>query len=477
MVKIEKDYLVIAKMFTSGFRDDDDNVPHEIFNYHVNDEGELFIYLPPHGSYPDEYYSHEEKGNKSHTLVKYVLLTSSGSGSRRENKEVLEAEYLIEIDQEVDLFKGVKRLKDTGKCGKDERKKIIEKNEENCKKYTYGGVTVVNLAPYLASEDGTKTNEKCCYLTFKAKKNKIWKLKDTSPNLIVSKKNEDIAEYKPNCLLEIPEIAAHQLKFLEPGEYKELLDKGEWDRVVDVEKEFNKIPSERCDFGLSFLDLIDKRDYELAYSNMLAKYFKSSNLFEKLFDGRKVISINNQKNFNDKIELKDVKKISIERELYAEKNVDTENKYRGFIDLWIETEKYVFIIENKIKSGLNNKKDDNQLDKYRKYALKLIEDKDSSCYKKTIVMFLLQPGNKENKKIVLNEKDSKFVNELYYRDICDILLNPDNKVEDSLDDDLCKHYYDEFVDAIEYQTKDWKEKIDFRLLKAINKHKEKSNKI
>ena len=49
---------------------------------------------------------------------------------------------------------------------------------------------------------------------------------------------------------------------------------------------------------------------------------------------------------------------------------------RQNIDLWIESEKYIIVIENKIKSGINGKvnKDYNQLNKYYDFTMNYIKE-------------------------------------------------------------------------------------------------------
>ena len=65
-------------------------------------------------------------------------------------------------------------------------------------------------------------------------------------------------------------------------------------------------------------------------------------------------------------------------------NGQSEQKKGGRIDLLIETTKAYIVIENKIKSDINRKKDDrddeNQLDRYRNYVNCLNDDKRKQCF-------------------------------------------------------------------------------------------------
>ena len=102
----------------------------------------------------------------------------------------------------------------------------------------------------------------------------------------------------------------------------------------------------------SFLDIIHKENDEIVFSNLFSYYFQYNH---KTF----------QKFCKNLLKIDDMDyKFEIIRES------------RQNIDLWIESEKYIIVIENKIKSGINGKvnKDYNQLNKYYDFTMNYIKE-------------------------------------------------------------------------------------------------------
>lgn len=118
-----------------------------------------------------------------------------------------------------------------------------------------------------------------------------------------------------------------------------------WERDNTTEKIFpegavqNRNPS--------FLEVIRKEDDENIFSNLLAYFFQYSHRsFQRFAEDPKLLNI---------------------PAMSASFAVYRETKYR--VDLWVESEKDIIVIENKIKSGINGVVGDySQLDTYREAA-------------------------------------------------------------------------------------------------------------
>ncbi len=133
--------------------------------------------------------------------------------------------------------------------------------------------------------------------------------------------------------------------------------------------------SKRYASGNSFLSIIKKENDELVNSNLLAYFLENDAKFWCDF----VVKVLN---------ISDKKLISIKPKITRESFYN--------IDLFIETNKYIFVIENKIKSRINSKgrKGYSQLEKYFDKATEY-----SKKNNKEIYFYLLRPDyNNENYK-------------------------------------------------------------------------------
>ena len=136
------------------------------------------------------------------------------------------------------------------------------------------------------------------------------------------------------------------------SQLKKLIDTSElWERENNTERLFpdgsvqNQSPS--------FLEVIRKEDDENIFSNLLSYYFEYSHrTFQR---------------FAENIDLLGIQDMSISFDLYRE----TKDR----VDIWIESEKDVIVIENKIKSGINGitGEDYSQLNKYYNKAKQYAE--------------------------------------------------------------------------------------------------------
>lgn len=131
------------------------------------------------------------------------------------------------------------------------------------------------------------------------------------------------------------------------NQLRELLNNSDlWEDNNTTEK---LLPDGRVQFeSPSFLEVIRKEDDENIFSNLLAYFFEYSHRsFQKFASDATLLDIDDMRT-----------SFVIYREV------------KERIDLWIESDKDVIVIENKIKSGINGVTQDDysQLDKYREYT-------------------------------------------------------------------------------------------------------------
>jgi hypothetical protein len=147
-------------------------------------------------------------------------------------------------------------------------------------------------------------------------------------------------------------IAYNQLKKLISN--KELWKENATEKLFPEGAVHNQSPS--------FLEVIRKEDDENIFSNLLSYFFEYSHKSFQRF-AAEVLDIPN-------MELS----FSVERETMER------------IDLWIQSDKDIIVIENKIKSGINGVKEDySQLRKYREFA-------EANKDKKTVHYYVFAPN-------------------------------------------------------------------------------------
>ena len=144
------------------------------------------------------------------------------------------------------------------------------------------------------------------------------------------------------------------IKYANNYSNKELWKENATEKLFPEEAVHNQSPS--------FLEVIRKEDDENIFSNLLSYFFEYSHKSFQRF-AAEVLDIPN-------MELS----FSVERETMER------------IDLWIQSDKDIIVIENKIKSGINGVKEDySQLRKYREFA-------EANKDKKTVHYYVFAPN-------------------------------------------------------------------------------------
>ena len=314
--------IIIERMYAGGYLGD--NIGHEIINTFKTDLGENYIYISPWGII-----------NSKNQNVKAVLLV------RLINEHCYE---IIGYASKLSLLLSQEAMLNAKRAGKIEderqRKLILEKG------ITYGGLPINEI---FSEQNNT------VYVTFKAEnyrninpKNQIYIVDDEKNAL------NDSYIFVPDF-----RFSNQSLKLYAPKDKREkafevlnnIINNVEYWEPENTAPKISEIKGVDSTFGI--LDIIGKNDDELVYSNWIGYYLKNhSRLMERFIS--KVLGITLC-----------VEKTEVKREYHN-------------IDLWLEDDKNIIVIENKIKSGINGLDSDrhdlksdmiqSQLSKYYSFA-------------------------------------------------------------------------------------------------------------
>lgn len=135
-----------------------------------------------------------------------------------------------------------------------------------------------------------------------------------------------------------------------------MTDEEKWKEQIGIKT----VKSASCDKTQpSFLEIIGKEDDELVFSNLLAHYLSCSKKGFEVF-AKEILGIS---------------------DFGPHPTIIRESKYH--VDVWIENERHIVVIENKIHSAINGIKPDcseTQLSRYREAAEKECKDRTVKCY-------------------------------------------------------------------------------------------------
>jgi len=201
---------------------------------------------------------------------------------------------------------------------------------------------------------------------------------------------------------------------------------------------------------INFIDVVGKQYEELSFSNWLSFYLRNTQLCKKFLS--ECLSV-------DKDELT---------------NLTQPKREHHNIDIWVESEKMITVIENKIDSGLNGIKQiedgkfTNQLENYQNYAETCAKQNN----KKNVYYYVIKPNYNQ---LTIGEKNKDW-KVIEYQTILKFF---DKISKDESFKDL--PYIQEFVKALKPLTQtrkiDYKDIIENRLMERIVAlNKEKGNK-
>ncbi len=320
MAELKKNVIILNKMFLGGWLNQEGKIGHEVIDILTTDEGKHYAYNLPHGACPVEIICDEnEKNQKSKYLAKYLVLTTGTktekSGENKENdKHSFSILYVLELKEKLHDFSCPKS---EGKL-KEIRKKI--KGIIDKKSITYGDEKLYDIYK----------DDSSLLLTFEVKK--VYKAQH--PIHITTKYN-----FKRN--------KGYLYSDTQETDYDNLFKKIENSIKNQDLTEYSMKISNNLNAGIqskTFLDLVGVVDSELAYSNILHSVLSHKNMLAEFCNKFKVGN-----NFDDGTFT-----------IYKEKSINISKDERGRMDICAESENQRIVIENKVHSGLNGIKTNNE---------------------------------------------------------------------------------------------------------------------
>jgi len=335
-----KDTILLNNLFNGEYIKE--KVGGEIINIYQSDNGRYYIYVNPYGNL----------NKKWDNRIKYILfIRSVGNG-------VVKLIGKAKIKEQVCL-EAIFNKEDNGTDNM--QMKYIDEND-----IKYGGAKLYNLGSWSKyfitfEAEGIYKAKTDIYLSTNVEHNY------PISNVIILKDIERINNQSQKLYIEPSNINYKVLEMvLNNSDFwkKEKVDK------VDLSK--NNVKDK------SFLSIIKKENDELVNSNLLAYFLEKDIPFWSDF-------------------VKKVLKISDERVINGIPKITRESV--GNIDLLIEVGESVIVIENKIKSGINGKKNKgySQLQKYVEKARSYFKNSNMTFY-----FYVLRPDYN-------NEDYAKFV--------------------------------------------------------------------
>lgn len=378
--------ILMLFLFRGGYLTESNKLGHEIINLFKADNGKHYIYVVPWGLVNKEY------ADKISTII-----LARHIGDRQ-------VEIIAKAKVKGDAFPGVteSRLSRKDKAtNKEKLKQLKDSHSERCKGITYGGKSITDI--YQFDEDGDEQRVLISYEVEDFRFSKPDKETNQFPRLYYPEKNKEENEEKKtkDHLINMKgNMAKNTLKEYFPKEnkkdgqdstqedYEELLtiiedaDGHYWEDKDNSRTIENKDYSKTIEDYYSFIKTMGKEDDELVFSNLLYFYFRNVDILNLFFN-----NLNASLSKESPIEM-------IEPGYEIAREAD-------HIDILIKDKKHVIVIENKIKSGINGtKKDENdnpqkqsQLSTYLKKANEIADEMQETLKQKpSVKCFIFVPN-------------------------------------------------------------------------------------
>lgn len=410
--------VIISKMFAGRFNED--SIGHEVINFIKPDNSnDSYIYTPPDGD-SGEVDCVVLVGKAEDYAYPILAIACEVEVAKLEDEENIR--YGGKIINKID-FKEEDFNKDVGRESSD----ILNKK---------------NLT-YKVLNNSLKKPKETIYIIPKLKnKRKIGVVKKRIKELKNSNiKYVELNEGNPQhdkCYCRCVEVNNKEL-------YKLIQDAKQWENYPL--KNPHELKSKIQYKDDSFLKFIEKENSEQIYTNMICNVLnKSGKQCIKEFVDLLLQKVNKKDglNFDNFDENFSVKK---EKILKA-------SKYKGRMDLLIESSNLKIIIENKIKSDLNgifveDEIEKSQIDKYRNYLDELCE---KTKPKAEGLIFILKPNYSKVK--------SENVEVIEYSDLYEFFVKRKKWFKGD-------KYFDEFLNALAKQSLTKEQEINRRFLQTL----------
>ena len=417
--------ILLNSAFVGSYANNIDNLSREVINFVRADNKNYYIYLSPYGNYTDDCDD-----------VEYVLFVKNcGHGI----VEIL-AKAEVKKDDETKLSRGIPRIRDEKTKIKTEPSEYINTYTQRVKaaQIKYGGKTLYQI--FRLNNKDVNNEEVYDELVVTMEVEKVVLPKHFIGLTLRKELEEDgrIFHLTGKNKLTPQSMRCYFDKENEKNSYDKLKE-----CIIDNENLWEEAPVEtyaqqkgklaEMEQNDNFFKATLQQDNEVMFSNMMFYFFQNyPDMFEQFAD--------------EVLGLKDA--------TIPEDNPLWITREEKRMDLKIVTDKYYIIIENKIKSGINGiKKDEqksnkieSQLSKYYDLAVKEVKalkgTTDENVIKDTIKGYIFCPEYNDIKSSLKKYKDGDKYTVVYYSDLHKFFEKYLNKSTQKI------KYLDEFVKAL-----------------------------
>lgn len=392
MYNNEQKEILIAKVFCGRYLFDGENIGHEVIDFFDTDNGERYLYIAPDGNVND------------HPNVEAVLLIRS---------------YGSTLGEAVGLACDLENI-----CSPRNKGETLPITHDSV---SYNGVSVDKIF----AENVYKGEKEEAFSTLSYHTGSF-KIPSPKHQIFISMgkaKDEDKRRHPIELICSDKKQWGHQRTYIssvdDPEAYarlKELIaDEEKWEEQIGAKP----VKTMSCNKTQpSFLEIIGKEDDELVFSNLLAHYLSCSKKGFEAF-AKEVLGIS---------------------DFGPHPTIIRESKHH--VDLWIENERHIVVIENKIHSAINGIKPDcseTQLSRYREVAKKECKEE---CKDRTVKCYLFAPdfNNVDETKAKEEGFEVKHYSELhaFFKTNKNLFFGNEHYGVDE--------YYDEFLIGLERHT-------------------------
>lgn len=411
--------VLISKMFAGKFNDN--SIGHEVINFIKPDNSnDSYIYTPPNGD---------------SKKVDCVVLVGKAEDYAYPVLAIACEVEVAKLEDEENISYGGKIIKEID-FGEEDFNKDVGRESSNI-------LNKKNLT-YKVLNNSLKKPKETIYIIPKLKdKRKIGVVKKRVKELDASKikyvKLDDGNPQHDKCFCLCVEEKNKKL-------YKLIQDAKQWENYPL--KKTNELKSKIQYKDDSFLSFIEKENSEQIYTNMICNVLnKASKRCKKEFVDLLLQDVDKKDslNFDNFDEDFSVKKEKILKD----------SKYKGRMDLLIESSNLKIIIENKIKSDINgifveDEIEKSQIDKYKDYLKELCEKTEQ---KAKGLIFIFKPNYSK----VKSENVDKVIN---YSELYDFFVKRKKWFKND-------KYFGEFINALAKQSLTKEQEINRRFLQTL----------
>lgn len=415
-----KNGIILNKIFSGQWLNDESNIAHEIINFLLSDDSQHYIYNIPYGICPNEIWINGSNNDlltgKEKYNVKYLILADKFLNNQ------LNIKYVIELKEKLHNYHLSKKNETEKQLNKNKNKELIKKLD-----IKYNGSY---LYKYFNENDGTQF-----HLTFKA--NKMYKAVSAltikinynfqrNKGYIFDDKNND--DYNNIKKLIEESISNKKLEIYKPSKVNDI------DQINLYEQK-------------TFLDFSLSQNNEQIFTNILFEIFSWKNTLNFFIDSF-------AKNKSSNLDILKIK-FNIKRE---------EKINKGRMDIFATSNKINVIIENKIDSNLNGVDKENKISQLSTYYKWSIENTNRKP-----ICFVIAPNYKYNDLIYEINNIDPNMKDIYqiikFGDIAKLLEKLFNN--NHFKNFEYEKYIKDFINALYKHSYSSKDKYSIKFLKAI----------